>query len=1107
MKKFTMVMLAGIMGFYAHFLLTSSCFAGTADKRKITVKELYCEYVQNPLAIETSQPRFSWIMESSQRSQMQSAFHIIVASTAEKLAREIGDKWDSGKIASDHSVNIIYRGKRLSSGEKCYWKVRVWDKDGQGAIWSETASFEMGLLQEGDWQAKWIGSAGLRAKYIERTTQKDSSRKNLALDHRGTDSSIRIIRKIDGTKGRWLLAVGKEGPVDGIYCGFVIDGKYYEKGAAVNPALLTDEKWHLATAAYDGSYIKIYFDGIQFGSWAVSGSLSTLGSGDVWIGSYDKKNSFQGSIDDVRIYSRSLADDEIANMYNSDTTPEENLVGWWEFDGDLRDSSGHENHGLVEDASAMFSPLLRKEFHVDKTIQQASVHISGLGWCELYINGNKISDRVLDPAATDYDKRIFYVTHDVTDRLQQGANAVSVMLGNGWFCPAYCPSPRLLLQMHIQFKDGTTLIVKSDESWKVSEGPIGDNSIIKGEVYDARKEKPDWVKTGFNDSGWGNAVVKAHPGGILMSQMMPSIKVRETLNAVSLTHPAPGVYLYDFGKYFGGWARFHFQAPRGHRLTIKYAPLKLESGFIKELPEGRSRDVYICKGDSAGEVYEPRFTFHPVRYVQIENYPGTLTLSNVTGKMAYNDVDTSSNFSCSNALLNQIHAIVLQTTKNALYGIELDTLNREIWGWLAPGSTPGMLYPRVYMPRFCRKYCDDAKYAQHTDGVIPDVIPAYPVKGRNTGDPAWAGNYPMLLWYTYQYYGDKRLLEEHYETLKKWVNNLRAKADGYVLTYGYYGEHMIPGPEPGKEEWMSSETPYDFIKTAFYYHNTKMLAQVAQLLGHTTDAAFYSTFAENIKNTFNNKWFNKTTKQYGTGSQTCNLLPLVFEMVPGKNEPRVARNIVENIVNVHNGHHHTGNMGTCALMQALTERGYGDIMYSLVNRTDYPGWGFMVAQGSTTVWESWGAHSTDDDRLSMPMFNTVDQFLYSDLAGLKGPEYHSLTPITPAFKHITIRPYIPTDMTFAEALTKTVRGNIFTRWEKSGNVLTVNVTIPVNATAKVSIPKLTFSTVEISEGSRQVWDGSDYISGVSGLTGAVEEDDYVTVDTGSGSYLFTMKQK
>jgi len=547
---------------------------------RIQVKEVTCEYLNNPLGVDTPAPRFSWILESTERGQSQTAYQVLVAGSQANLDAGVGDKWNSQKVISDRSINIVYNGLELVSGQKCYWKVRCWDKNNLVSAWSSTATFEMGLLHEGDWQAKWIGSAGLKAKYIERTVKKDSPRKNLALDLRGTDSSIRIphnavlkpskamtistwikqtvytekwqtiIRKSDGTKGRWLLAVGKEGPVDGIYCGFVIDGKYYEKGAAVNPAVLADEKWHLATATYDGSYIKIYFDGIQLESWAVSGLLSTLGSGDVWIGSYDEKNSFQGSIDDVRIYSRSLAEDEIANMYKSGTTPEENLVGWWEFDGDLRDSSGHENHGLAEDASAMFSPLLRKEFRIGKKIQRATVYISGLGWCELYINGYKISDRVLDPAAADYDKRIFYVTHDVTDRLQQGDNAVGVMLGNGWFCPAYCPSPRLLLQMHIRFTDGTTLIVKSDESWKTIEGPIRGNSIIRGEVFDARKEKTGWTKAGFDDSGWGNAVVKTHPGGILMSQMMPSIKVRETLNAVSLTQPTPGVYLYDFGKLF-----------------------------------------------------------------------------------------------------------------------------------------------------------------------------------------------------------------------------------------------------------------------------------------------------------------------------------------------------------------------------------------------------------------------------------------------------------------------------------------------------------------------------------------------------------------------------
>ena len=1067
---------------------------------------------------------------------MQSAYQVLAASNEQNLQSKISDKWDSGKVFSDKSVNICYAGRTLTSGERCYWKVRVWDKDGKSSAWSEPATFEMGLLQKSDWQAAWIG-AGSNVKYVERESLTNRKRKTYALDLSGINSSIHIphhdqfkpseamtisawikqgnytpewqciIRKSDGSEGRWLLAVGEKQTLQGLHCGFVINGTYYEKSAAVDSSILADGNWHLAATTYDGSHIRIYFDGVQAGSWAVAGLLSTTGTGDVYIGSYGgREELFDGAIDDVRIYRRALSNDEITNMYKLGSVPDAALAGWWKFEGDLRDSSGHENHARTGHASARFSPLLRKEFSIDKPIAQARIYISGLGWCELYINGQKVSDRALDPATTDYGKRIFYVSHDVTDRLQQGANAVGVMLGNGWFCPAYCPSPRLLLQMHIRYTDGATLIVKSDESWKTSESPIAHNSIISGEVYDARKEKPGWARAGYDDSPWTQASIQKSPGGIMMSQLLPPIKVNDNLTAVSVHQPAPGTHLYDFGTLYAGWAKFQFQGEAGREITIKYAPLLREDGFLKEIPGGRSRDIYILKGDPKGEAYEPRFTFHPVRYVQIDNYPGNLTQQDVIGRMAYNAVDMTGGFDCSNDLLNRIHANVRQTIKNELYGIQMDCINTEHWGWLEPGSTPGTLYPRIYMPLFWQKYLDDAKYAQHADGVIPDIIPNYPPKNRHTGDPAWAGNYPIAVWYVYQYYEDKRILEEHYPSMKQWLENLIEKADGFILKYGYYGDHMLPGPAPGKEEWMSPETPFPFIKTAFYYKNARIVSQVAKLLGYDEEAAKYLELAQNINQAFHETWFHPSTNQYATGAQTCNLLPLAFGMTPDTKEKEVANNIVDNIVTKYNGHHHTGIIGTTALMEALIKYGYGEVMYNLVSRLDYPGWGYMVDQGATTIWESWGAHSTNDDRLSMAMFTTIDHFFYNDLAGIQGPAYYSPDAVMPGFKQIIIQPFVPQGLNYAKAWHKTVRGTIFSQWHYQEDEFSLEVSIPVNSTAKICVPKIGFKHVTITENNILIWEKGKLLEGVEGIFAAAETDDYVTFETGSGSYRFQWRK-
>jgi alpha-L-rhamnosidase len=1130
MKKFPAVMLFGIMVICTEFMLIPSCLAKQADEGGITVEELQCEYAKNPLGIDTLQPRFSWILESNRRGQMQSAYHILVASNAEQLERGIGDKWDSGKVASEKSVNVPYQGKSLASEEECYWKVRVWDKDGKASAWSEPAAFEMGLLKESDWQGQWIGmsEADSALNYIP-------GRFGQALNLNGKSETVKIehypelklvkeitisawIKPNDDFSDRWqeiyrkedanarcLFAFGKTGEKTGLWFGLGIDGAYTEHCGPLAVELVKDGKWHLVAAIYDGSAKRFYFDGREIARESVSGSIDTKGSSPAYIGSSGGNYEFfSGGIDDIRIYSRALSADEIKGLADGNIV-ESALVGYWKLDGDLKNGvRGQDGEAVNGSSSVAVSPLLRREFEVSKKVRRARVYISGLGWYELYINGKKVGDHVLDPATTDYDKRIYYVTHDVTDMLKRGTNTVGVMLGNGWFRPAYCASTRLLFQLHIGFADGTGLIVKSDESWKASEGPIAENSIISGEVYDARKERSGWTATGFDDSQWHSAAIERNPGGVMVSQLLPPIKVNEDLAATSFSQPGPEIYIYDFGKLFAGWAKFQFNGKAGTQITIKYAPLLRPDGFLKEIPNGRSRDVYIMKGSPEGEVYEPRFTFHPVRYVQIEGYPGKLTKPNVTGRMAYNAVDMSGGFECSNDLLNQIHANVRQTIKNELYGIQMDCINTEHWGWLEPGSTPGTLYPRIYMPLFWKKYLDDARFAQHSDGVIPEVIPNYPPKNRHTGDPAWAGNYPIAVWYVYQYFCDERILEEHYPSMKKWLESLMAKAEGSILRYGYYGDHMLPGPAPGQEEWMSTETPMVLIKTAFFYNNAHIISKTAKILGYTDEATEYYNLAEGIKRAFNNTWFNADTNQYATGSQTSNLLPLVFGIVPPTKEANVTKNIVDNIVNKHNGHHHTGNVGTSALMQALTKRGYGDVMYNLINRVDYPGWGYMVDKGATTIWESWGAKSTDDDRLSMAMFTTVDHFFYNDLAGIKGPEYFSTEAIEPGFKEIVIKPFVPKGLYYVKASHKTVRGRVSCEWRKGIDWFTLEVRIPVNASAKIGIPKLGSENVTVTESSETVWENGKFIKGVSGIIAGSETDDYVTFDIGSGSYTFRL---
>jgi alpha-L-rhamnosidase len=1097
----------------------------------IIVRELRCEYAKNPLGIDTPQPRFIWILESNQRAQMQSAYHVLVASSAEKLRSDIGDKWDSGKVASEESVNVAYQGKALASGEKCYWKVRVWDRYGQASPWSKSATFEMGLLKKSDWQGKWIGKGKSESvlNYI-------AGRFGQAVNLNGISETVKIehypelkpakqitisawIKPNDDFSNRWqeiyrkedgnarhLLAFGKTGEKTGLWFGLGIGGAYTEHCGPLATGLVKDGKWHLVAAVYDGSAKRFYFNGREITREAVSGPIDIKGSNPAYIGSNQGRNEFfPGGIDDVRIYGRALTTDEIKAMAGGISVGS-NLVGLWKLDGNLKNSVPGKDGELITAVDPQSSPLLRKEFEISQKIKRARIYVSGLGWYELYINGQKVGDHVLDPVTSDYRKRVYYVTYDVTDILGKGTNAVGVMLGNGWFSEPghlkYGDSPRLLLQMNIEFADGTRTSIKTDKTWKTASGPVTRNDIYGGETYDARLEKQGWKEVGYDDSDWNRAITKSSPGGKMVSQLMPAIKVIQTIRPVKFTNPKPGIYVYDMGQLFGGWARLRVKGLEGARVTIKYSPrIFKDTGLVdkRRHPVPQETDYYVLKGDRKGEVYEPRFTYHPVRYVQIEGYPGEPTINDLEGRVVFSAVDMSGDFSCSNPLLNQIHKNVVWTLTNGLFGIPLDCLHREHWAWTDPATVTGTLYPRKYMPLFWTKWLRDIKGAQRKDGAVPDICPSYP---GDRSDPAWGGNYPLLVWYLYQYYEDERLLEEHYEGMKRWLEYLASISDNHIVVKGHYGDHMLPGLKPGEEQFISTETPKSLVWTGYYYRGAYVVSQIAKILGKTDDARRYAKLAEDIKDAFNKKWLNKDTNLYAAGSQTANFLPLALSIIPEANEKGVVQSLVKDIIEKYKVHHHTGNTGTTCMVDTLTEYGYGDIMYKVATQTSYPGWGYMVAQGATTIWENWGL---GQDAESMVMWCTIDEFFYNDLTGINGPDYYGSRFTASGFRQIEIKPHVLGDLTYASGSIKTVRGMVSSNWKRADDSLILEVCIPVNSEAKVSVPKIGLRNIEITESDKTIWKNGKFIQGTFGITNGTKTAEYVTFDVGSGSYRFWLK--
>jgi len=1082
---------------FAVNILASSTARCAEQHAELAPAELTCEYATNPLGVDTPRPRFGWLLQSDKRSQLQSAYRVLIATSEKQLQANVGDKWDSGKVDSDRSVNVEYRGKPLASGEKCYWKVRVWDKLGRPSTWSQPGSFEMGLMKQSDWKAQWIGVAPPKPP-AEHLDPAKPGRVNVALVAKASTSYVSGHETLDAVNDGFKPANSNDKRY-GAYGNWPHRGVQWVQYQWPKPVNVDsiDVYWF-----DDGAGVRLpnacrllYWDGRAF---------------------VHVKNAVGLGVEGNK-YNTTTFDEITTSKLRLEFDSDEASTGILEFK--VYDAGKSPkfppvvkvNRFLALRASAVApAPLLRKEFVVTKAVRRARVYISGIGWSELYLNGRKVSDRVLDPAATDYDKRVFYVTHDVTSRLKTGSNALGVMLGNGWYCEPgrlrYGYSPRLLLQMQIEYADGTTARVTSDPTWKTIDGPIRRNDFWGGEVYDARLERTGWSLPGYDDSKWTAVSVKEAPGGFMQSQMLPPIKVNQTLQPVKLSIPKPGVYVYDLGRVFGGWARLRMHGRAGATVTIKYSSYLGRDGLVdqRRYRSGGATDQYIFKGDGE-ETCEPRFTYHPVRYVQIEGYPDKLGINDLDGRVIYSDLDLSGRFDCSNPVLNQIHKNVRRTLTNGLFGMPLDCLYREHWAWTDPATITGSLYARQHMPRFWTKWLEDIAHAQQPDGNVPTICPSYPP--HPDFDPAWGGNYPMLVWYLYQYLDDERLLRRHYAGMRRCVDYHTSIAENGIITRGRYGDHMLPGKFPGDEEFISRETPPPLIWTGYYYRGVLVIAHAARLLGKRNDADRYLRLAEKIKTAFNAKWLNKEFNQYAIGSQTANLFPLALGIVPEANRAGVLENIVKSIAVQYDGHLHTGNTGTTCMIDTLAAEGHGNLMYRVATAKTYPGWGYMVDQDATTIWETWGGHAMAHGypgAESMIMWATIDEFFYNDLAGIRGPEYYGPGDMTPGFRQIEIHPYVVGDLTYASASIKTVRGIISSSWKNTDASLTLEVTIPANATAQVSVPTLGLNEFAITEGGKTVWKNASYVSGVAGVNGAGRDGDWVTFDVGSGRYCFEL---
>jgi alpha-L-rhamnosidase len=757
------------------------------------------------------------------------------------------------------------------------------------------------------------------------------------------------------------------------------------------------------------------------------------------------------------------------------------------------------------DFTRLAARYLRKEISIQKEIKKATAYVCGQGLFEWYINGNKIGNQVLAPALSEYAKRSYYMTFDVTSQLQQGQNALGVILGNGRFFAPRAKEPiatntygfpKLMFQLNLEYADGTTESVVSDPTWKLTaNGPIIANNEYDGEEYDATKEMPGWNKVGFDDSAWQQAQVVAPASPKLVAQPSAPIVVHESVKPVSVKEQKPGVFIFDMGQNMVGWVSLKVQGPRGTQVKMRFAETLQPDGslYLANIRSAKVTDIYTLKGDGV-ETYEPRFTYHGFRFVELTGFPGTPDLTAIEGKVVYDDLPLTGRFETSDPMINTIY-------KNAYWGIRgnyrsipTDCPQRdERQGWLGDRATGSKGESFIFdNSRLYAKWMQDIDDAQREDGCLPSVAPSYwSVYPDNV---TWPAAYPIISGMLYDQFADAAPIRVHYDSFRRYMlymkDNFMKKG---VITKDCYGDWCMP---PEKQELIHSKDPArktdgEILSTTYYYHLLSLMERFADMLNKPEDVAEYKQWGEEIYQAYNKKFFDEKKNCYGNNTATANLLSLAHNLVPEDKKQAVFQHIVDKTENDFNGHISTGLVGAQWIMRILTEYGRPDIALKLATNKDYPSWGYMAENGATTIWELWNGNTADPAMNSgnhVMLLGDLVIWYYENLAGIKSD------PATPGFKHLLMKPTPVGDLKSVKASYESVRGLIRSEWNKTEAAFNWQITIPANTSATVYIP---------AKSEQDVKENNIPATSAEGVRFLRMEDGKAVFEVQSGTYSFS----
>ncbi len=922
--------------------------------------DLKCNYWVNPYGIDQLQPNLSWTIKAPEgrRGVRQTAYQILVATTAGLLRSGNGDLWNSGKIKSGQMLQIGYAGKPLITNEQCWWKVRVWDDEGGVSAWSHPAQWTMGVLTQHDWTAKWITAKGA------------------------------------------------------------------EKYAPVMALPKTD------FVAY-----------------------------------------------------------------------RQNKIDW-------------QSKMPSPDDPNFSSMLVRKEFTSAQKPVRCIVNISGLGQYELRINGKKVSDELFGPGWSGFDKTVLYNTYDITNLISKGKNAIGIILSNGVYniqpdsvryvkmLNTYGPL-KVIAQLRLEYADGSVKTISTDDSWKVSPGPVTFMNFYGGEDYDARLEPSGWSSPRFTLSkNWRNAVLTNDSAALKgLSCAAPPVKAIEELKPVGVHKINDRTWVYDLGQNTSVMPKITVSGKRGAYVRIIPAELLKPDGTVDRASATQDgvRPAwwqYTLDGNGRANWF-PQFFYHGSRYLQVELFPSpgdnTLpVLEKLTGAVVHSSAEPIGKFSCSNQLFNGIYNLVRWAQRSNMMTVLTDCPHRERMPWLEQYhlNGPSLRY-NFDLTNLYSKAMNDMADAQLDNGLIPNIAPEYFHAGedwKNNGfrnSPEWGSSFIIVPWQQYLFSGDVSLIRRYYEQMKRYLAFLDASSTNHLLTNGL-GDWYDIGPKPA---WGSQLTPVSFTASAIYEYDYDIMSKMARVLNKTGDADRFEGERKAIRAAFNQKFYNSQTGTYATGSNTTCAMPLFFNLVEPANRERLIKTLVDSIKNRNNSFT-SGEVGYRFLLRSLADNGYSDVVYSMNNQTDRPGYGYQIKHGATSLTEKWDAGVGSFGSQNHFMSGQINEWFFNDLVGISPDEDK------PGFKSIVIKPAFVKGLDWVSGSYRSVSGLITVNWKRSVGTLSLDISIPANTSAIVYIPVTHIN--DLTEGGKP-------IAKVAQVTLLKSENNNAILKVGSGKFHFVTK--